>query len=85
MEVALADGTLRWAYEAGAEVDSSPVIAGDAVLFGTGDGRLVMLALDSGRERWSYEIGEPVGSSPAVASGMVVVGCDDGAVYAFGR
>jgi outer membrane protein assembly factor BamB len=61
------------------------VIAGDAVLFGTGDGRLVMLALDSGRERWSYEIGEPVGSSPAVASGMVVVGCDDGAVYAFGR
>jgi len=66
-------------------VDSSPVIAGDSVLFGTGDGRLVMLALDTGRERWAYELGQPVASSPAVAAGMIVVGCDDGSLTAFGR
>jgi outer membrane protein assembly factor BamB len=78
------DGKLRWTFEAGGEVDSSPAIAGDAVLFGTGDGKLVMLALKNGRLLWSYEIGEPVTSSPAVASGMVVVGSEDGLLYAFG-
>jgi outer membrane protein assembly factor BamB len=65
------------------EVDSSPVMAGDAVLFGGGDGRLTMLSMKDGKERWSFEIGEPIASSPAVAGGMVFIGCDDGRLYAF--
>jgi outer membrane protein assembly factor BamB len=65
-------------------VDGSPVIAGDALIVGTMDGRLVVLALADGRQRWSYEIGGPIAGSPAVAAGMVIVGSDDWSVYAFG-
>jgi outer membrane protein assembly factor BamB len=69
---------------AGAAVDGSPVIAGDAIVVGTMDGRLVVLSLADGRQRWSYEIGGPIAGSPAVAAGMVIVGSDDGSLYAFG-
>ena len=70
--------------DAGAAVDGSPVIAGDAIFAGTMDGRFVVLALADGRQRWSYEIGGPIAGSPAVAAGMVIVGSEDGSVYAFG-
>jgi outer membrane protein assembly factor BamB len=80
-----ASGARRWTYDAAAELDSSPVIAGDAVLFGGADGRLTALRLKDGAELWSLEVGEPIASSPAVASGLVLVGCDDGRLYAFGQ
>jgi outer membrane protein assembly factor BamB len=78
-------GRLHWAWEAGGEVDSSPVITGESVLVGSGDGRLVLLDLASGKETWTYDLGEPVHGSPALAGGMAVVACEDGALYAFGE
>ena len=44
-----ATGKARWTWDAGAAVDASPVIAGDAVIAATMDGRLVVLALADGR------------------------------------
>jgi outer membrane protein assembly factor BamB len=77
-------GELVWTFNTGGKVDSSPVVVGDKVVFGSDDGRLYIVSLTDGRELWSYEIGQPVGSSPAVADGKIVIGSDDGGIYCFG-
>ena len=66
-------------------MDSSPVICGDRVIVGSGDGRIYMLDINSGSEKWSYEIGAAVSSCPAIADGKIVIGADDGFVYMFGE
>jgi len=78
------DGSLVWSFKAKGDIDSSPVICDDKVVFGSEDGRLYMVGLADGALVWSYDTGQPIISSPAVAAGLVVVGCDDGYVYAFG-
>jgi outer membrane protein assembly factor BamB len=65
-------------------VDSSPVVCGGKIAFGSEDGRLYILTMESGKELWSYEIGKPLTASPAIANGMVIIGSEDGSVYAFG-
>ena len=65
------------------KVDASPVICGDKVVFGSGDGRLYMLRIADGAKVWSYDVGKPIYSSPAVVDGKIVVGAGDKRVYAF--
>ena len=65
-------------------MDSSPVIAGDKVVFGSVDGRIYIVDLDTGNEIWSYEVGSVIIGSPAVAGGYLLIGAADGRVYAFG-
>lgn len=77
-------GMLLWQFQTRRAVDSSPVIAGDKVVFGSDDGRLYMIGLGNGQLLWSYDIGQAISSSPAVAGGVIVVGCEDGMVYSFG-
>jgi outer membrane protein assembly factor BamB len=61
---------------------SSPVVAGDAVYFGSGDGNFYALAADSGALRWKFQTGNVVHASPAVAGGLVYVGSWDSYFYA---
>lgn len=77
-------GRVKWTFSALAEIDSSPVVCDNKVLFGSDDGWIYMVDVSSGKEIWSFEIGEIIASSPAVAQGMVVIGADDGIVYCFG-
>ena len=65
-------------------MDSSPVVVGDKVVFGSGDGRLYLVSLATGKKLWSYDLGKELTASPAVADGLVIIGCEDGALYAFG-
>ena len=65
--------------------DGSPVICGDVVVFGSGDGRMYAVGLEDGEERWSYDIGQSIVSSPAVVDGRIFVGANDGRLYAFGE
>jgi len=81
--VDLATGELRWRYEAGGQVDSSPVIVGDRVIVGSDDGRVHLIDLRKGAAVWTYDVGESIVSSPALAGRWVVIGCEDGNVYAF--
>jgi outer membrane protein assembly factor BamB len=76
-------GKPNWRFSARGRIDSSPVVSGDKVVFGSMDGKLYLVSLDSGSEVVSYEIGEPISSTPAVVAGKVIVGCEDGKVYAF--
>ena len=77
-------GKLFWEFPTQGKIDSSPVVCGDRIIFGSSDGRLYLLDLENGKPIWTYEIGGEVTASPAVADGIVVIGSEDGCVYAFG-
>ena len=79
----MADGSEKWAFRAKGRVDSSPVVAGDAILFGSDDGCIYAVGKSDGKELWQYEVGQPVQSSPCPAAGGLVMGADDGVVYCF--
>ena len=78
-----ADGELAWSFTAKKRIDSSPVIAGQRVYFGTSAGRVYALDLKSGEELWNYETGGGFGASPAIAEGKLVISSDEGIVYCF--
>jgi outer membrane protein assembly factor BamB len=71
---AAASGTVAWTFRAGGAVRSSPVVSGDLVLVGSGDGLLHAVDRATGAERWRFDAGSPVTSSPAVHRGHVYVG-----------
>ena len=78
-----ASGEVRWLFETGDWVQSSPVVSGGVVYCGSHDGMLYALEAETGAQIWQWELGAEVRSSPAVGSGTVVVGCNDGRVYCF--
>jgi outer membrane protein assembly factor BamB len=77
-------GELAWKFEAGARVDSSPVLVGKRVLVATTAGLLAALDLESGEPVWKFDSGTGFLGSPAVAGGRLVIGDLDGLVYCFG-
>jgi eukaryotic-like serine/threonine-protein kinase len=60
-----------WSFATAGPVRGSPVIAGDAILLGSGDGFLYCLDASTGRQRWRTDLGGPVPSAPAVSGGLV--------------
>jgi len=65
-------GPVRWSFDAGAAVDSSPTVVAGTVFVGGGN---TLYALDgaTGRPVWSAGVGGPV-STPAVSGDTVFVG-----------
>ncbi|HEX4781649.1 MAG TPA: PQQ-binding-like beta-propeller repeat protein [Usitatibacter sp.] len=61
---------------------SSPVVAGDAVYFGSGDGHLYALDRTDGTLRWKFHTGDVVHASPAYADGVLYFGSWDSYFYA---
>ena len=53
----------------------------DAVVFGSGDGRVYALKPSDGSEIWRIDLGEGIGSDLAFASGCIVVGGADGSLF----
>ena len=78
-------GESRWVYSAKSRVDSSPVIVGERVFFGTVGGELVALNLNSGEKVWDFVVGAAIIASPSVVDGKLVIGTDDGRIYCFGK
>ena len=80
---AVADNGMRlWSYQTGGRVYSSPLPDGDAVYFGSDDGRLYKVDADSGILIWEFATGDKVRAAPALADGRVVVPSWDGSLYA---
>ena len=76
-----ADAPWPWGHESGDVYLSSPVVVGERVLFGSGDGGLYAVSLSDGRRLWRYATAGRVRSTPAVAGDVVVVGSSDGRVH----
>jgi len=75
--VGIADGKPRWTFKTGAEIKSSPIVAGDRVLIGSYDAHLYCLTLD-GKLVWKVETKAQVHATPAIRNGVAyVAGCDE--------
>jgi outer membrane protein assembly factor BamB len=82
--VTRAEGERVWTFPTRRKVDASPVVCGDKVVVGSGDGILYVLRLGDGELLWSYEVGRSIFSSPAVVDGRILFGANDKRLYCFG-
>ncbi len=72
-------GTCAGVYAAGGTIKSSPVVADDFVIVGSGDGRLHAVARADMAPVWQAPLdGDPVHASPVVNGSQVYVGARDG-------
>jgi outer membrane protein assembly factor BamB len=78
------DGKALWTFATRSRVESSPVLAGGRVYFGSNDGKFYVLDAASGAKVWEFTAGAPLSASPAVAGGRIVISSQDGQVYCFG-
>lgn len=77
-------GKLKWCYETGSSVHSSPAIANGTIYIGSRDKKLYALNAD-GSLKWFFETGGAIESSPAIdADGTIYIGSNDGKLYAIG-
>ncbi|HEY2762313.1 MAG TPA: PQQ-binding-like beta-propeller repeat protein [Pirellulales bacterium] len=74
----------KWNFVTKGRVDSSPVIVGKRVYFGSSDGRIYGLDVTSGEKLWDYEAGGEFNAGPAIARGRLLIASSDGLVYCFG-
>ena len=73
---------VKWTFETGGEVWSSPVAAAGVIYFGSDDDHLYAVDAKSGQEKWKFKTGDDVRSSAAIAGGIVYFGSYDGYLYA---
>jgi outer membrane protein assembly factor BamB len=75
--VSEASGALRWSVQTGATLPknvspagdwdffvSSPVVVGETIVIGAGDGNVYALDLTTGKERWRVRTGGKVRAAP---------------------
>jgi len=74
-------GTLKWVFDTGGAIHSSPAVVDGTVYFGSRDYNLYAVDADTGSEQWIYKTGSWVESSPSVAQGKVFFGSNDGNFY----
>ena len=66
-------------------IDSSPVVAGEKVYFGSSDGHLYVVNLADGKQVQKIELGRSIIASAAVSQGRLVIGTTDGHLYCLGK
>ena len=75
-------GVLKWSFQTGSEVHSSPTVVNGVVYFGSRDYNLYALDAETGQVKWTFKAGSWVDSSPTVVNGVVYFGSNDGKLYA---
>lgn len=75
-------GDLRWRYETGDGVVSSPAVDGETVYVGSSDNALYAIDAFTGETRWRYETDASIMSSPVYVDGRLYVGTVGSGVYA---
>ncbi len=73
---------IKWKFQTGGRVISTPAIVGGTAYVGSADGFLYAVDIASGQAKWKFETQGLVTSSPAVAGGVVYFGSFDGNFYA---
>lgn len=77
-----AQPTVKWKYQTGGKVFSSPVVAGDIVITGSCDSTLYALNKHTGTLIWKFKTGGEIRSTVAIANKLVFFFCTDGFFYA---
>ena len=77
------DGTLKWNYDMGKSVRSSPTIeTNDNSLFiGADNGKMTCLDTRNGVEKWNFTTSGAVKSTAAIMDNKIVFGSNGGTVY----
>ena len=73
---------VKWKFQTGDRIVSSPVYLDGAIYFGGDDGIIYAVSATDGRQLWKHRTGGPVSATPAVARGLLYVGSYDGKFYA---
>jgi outer membrane protein assembly factor BamB len=64
---------VKWKYETGLGISSSPAVSGDLAFIGSKDGFLYALEIQNGRLRWKVQVSDVVTAPPVIGSGIVCV------------
>lgn len=76
-------GSLKYSFNAGNQILSSPIVYGGNVIFGCFNSNLYCLDIISGTPRWVVRTGDRIISSPIAVNQIVYVGSYDYYLYAF--
>ena len=80
------DGSTRWTYQAGDEIDARPLVANGLVYFGSNDHSLYALDATTGALIWRYtdqsDVPVPIGQAPVIAGKTAYIGIGTD-IYAF--
>ncbi|MBB4663658.1 PQQ-binding-like beta-propeller repeat protein [Conexibacter arvalis] len=76
------DGRGVWTRELPSRAESSPLLLGRSLFFGTEDGTLYALDAKTGHTRWTYKASGAIKGSPAYANGTLYFGDYGGRVHA---
>jgi outer membrane protein assembly factor BamB len=76
-------GKPAWTFKTGGQVDSSPIVSGKRVYFGSLDRNLYVIDLEKGTLVQKIGLDSRVPGSPAAAEGCLVIGTEKGTVYCF--
>jgi outer membrane protein assembly factor BamB len=74
--------SIKWKFQAGGYVISSPAIDSSTAYVGSTNGVLYAVDLGTGTERWKFPTEARITSSPAVSDGTVYFASYDGKFYA---
>ncbi len=78
-------GEPLWTYTAKSRIESSAVVVGNRVFFGTTRGLFLALDINTGKPVWEFATGSSIVASPSVSDGKIYIGTEDGVLYCFGK
>ncbi len=80
--LAAASGAVKWQFQAGGPVASTPTIDGGTVYFGSDDHNFYAIDLTSASVKWTFPTSEPIDTRPLIYNGTVYFASGDGNLYA---
>ena len=76
------NGHVKWSWNAGSAIESSPVVVDGIDYFGTASGQMYALDLRRHKVRWSRYLGAKITSSAAIEHGRLFIGDYAGRLWA---
>ena len=75
------DGSLRWRFRTGGEVQSTEVLDHGVLYFASNDEQVYAVDSVSGREIWKFDAGDHIMAQPIGYEDTVYVGSNDNRLY----
>jgi outer membrane protein assembly factor BamB len=74
-------GKVKWEFQEGG--DSSPIISGNLVFWGSALGKFYCLDIKDGKKLFTFDTGNEIKASPAIIDDALVISSTEGIVYCF--